>query len=1092
MSTATIIKGANATRKKVDARVRTLIENNVKRNHRSLICIVGDGGKDQVVNLHYMLSKARVKARPSVLWCYKNDLGFSTHRKKRMRQIKKMVQRGLYDPDKDDPFDLFVASTDIRWAYYRDSHKVLGHTYGMCVIQDFESLTPNLLARTVETVEGGGIVVLLLRTMDSLKQLYSMTMDVHSRFRTEAHSIIKPRFNERFILSLASCSTCVVLDDELNILPISKHVKKIKPLEVTAEEAEHGMGSTAESRELSELKSSLNGTQPAYALVSLSKTLDQAKSVLTFIDAVSEKSMKSTVALTAARGRGKSAAMGIAIASAVAYGYSNIFVTSPTPENLGTVFQFFFKALDALKYKEHVDYEIVQSTNAEFGNAVVRVNLFHDHRQTVQYIQPKDHAMLSQAELVCIDEAAAIPLPVVKALIGGNHLVFLSSTVNGYEGTGRSLSLKLLDSLRKKQAASSNAQKNGGDWRTNAYMYKKSAKSRGNGGSARGGATVGRARALKEITLDEPIRYGAGDPVEDWLHRVLCLDVTKLSYRLLGGTPHPSDCELFAVDRDTLFSHHKVCETFLQRIMSLYVSSHYKNTPNDLQLLSDAPAHRIFVLLAKKQTAANADPSVLPDILCVLQVALEGGITRKHAQAQLAQGTTAAGDLIPWVVSQQFQDTEFSNLNGARVVRICTHPDVTRMGYGKRAVELLAEFYQGSLLSIDKDAVVASSFEGADAPLSAGATNLRKEKLKPRKALRPLLVPLHELPPPRLHYVGVSYGLTQGLFSFWSKLDYSPLYVRQTANDLTGEHTCVMVRPLKCGDVEGSPEEGWINGFASDFQRRYLALLGISFRHFASALALSLCDAAPAGAQTAEAIDSTLGAKELSYLLSPHDVKRLEAYARNMVDFHLVADLLPKLSSVFLRGKFGNGTKLSNLQRCLLVGMGLQGKCVEDISIEMDLPVSQLLAMFNKAVRKLSSALKTIEEKAIDDEMRSSKTMKKALRKRIEINAGAAFAPLAKSLQVEQTEDEQRANATLQKQQKELLASLDLEEFAVDGQKQQDWEKALDGAKGTLPASLSVKGKAKKRKANVDAFLATEEKKKRDPKRRNRHSRKKR
>lgn len=42
--------------------------------------------------------------------------------------------------------------------------------------QDFEALTPNLLARTVETVEGGGIVVLLLRTMNSLKQLYTMTM----------------------------------------------------------------------------------------------------------------------------------------------------------------------------------------------------------------------------------------------------------------------------------------------------------------------------------------------------------------------------------------------------------------------------------------------------------------------------------------------------------------------------------------------------------------------------------------------------------------------------------------------------------------------------------------------------------------------------------------------------------------------------------------------------------------------------------------------------------------------------------------------------------------------------------------------------
>lgn len=42
--------------------------------------------------------------------------------------------------------------------------------------QDFEALTPNLLARTIETVEGGGIVVLLLRTVNSLKQLYTMTM----------------------------------------------------------------------------------------------------------------------------------------------------------------------------------------------------------------------------------------------------------------------------------------------------------------------------------------------------------------------------------------------------------------------------------------------------------------------------------------------------------------------------------------------------------------------------------------------------------------------------------------------------------------------------------------------------------------------------------------------------------------------------------------------------------------------------------------------------------------------------------------------------------------------------------------------------
>ncbi|XP_056683568.1 RNA cytidine acetyltransferase 1-like isoform X2 [Spinacia oleracea] len=47
-----------------------------------------------------------------------------------------------------------------------------------------------------------------------------------------------------------------------------------------------------------------------------------------------------------------------------------------------------------------------------------------------------------------LDEAAAIPLPVVKSLLGP-YLVFLSSTVNGYEGTGRSLSLKLVSHLEK-------------------------------------------------------------------------------------------------------------------------------------------------------------------------------------------------------------------------------------------------------------------------------------------------------------------------------------------------------------------------------------------------------------------------------------------------------------------------------------------------------------------------------------------------------------------------------------------------------------------------------------------------------------------
>ena len=145
------------------------------------------------------------------------DLPACSHRKKRMKQLQKRLKSGAVDVvGEEDPFQLFIASTNIRYCYYSETFKILGSTYGMCVlqvaattlhdlycvyvcmcVQDFEALTPNLLARTVETVEGGGVVVILLRTLTSLRQLATMTMDVHARFRTESHQDVVGRFNER-------------------------------------------------------------------------------------------------------------------------------------------------------------------------------------------------------------------------------------------------------------------------------------------------------------------------------------------------------------------------------------------------------------------------------------------------------------------------------------------------------------------------------------------------------------------------------------------------------------------------------------------------------------------------------------------------------------------------------------------------------------------------------------------------------------------------------------------------------------------------------------------------------------------------------
>jgi N-acetyltransferase 10 len=125
------------------------------------------------------------------------------------------------------------------------------------------------------------------------------------------------------------------------------------------------------------------------------------------------------------------------------------------------------------------------------------------------------------------------------------------------------------------------------------------------------------------------------------------------------------------VNRDTLFSYHPASEVFLQRMMALYVASHYKNQPNDLQMLSDAPAHHLFVLLPP----IKDDEEVLPEPLVVLQVALEGGLSKEIVSDAAGRGRGAVGDMIPWVISGQFLESGFAALKGGRIVRVACDPD---------------------------------------------------------------------------------------------------------------------------------------------------------------------------------------------------------------------------------------------------------------------------------------------------------------------------------------------------------------------------------------------------------------------------------
>ena len=929
-------------RKALDSRIPTLIRNNAQEGKRSFFIIVGDRQKDVIVNLYHILLNIDLKRSKSVLWAYKNKLlGFTSHRKKREKKIKKEIKRGIRDADTDDPFELFISTQDVRYVYYKETEKVLGQTFGMVILQDFEALTPNLLARTVETVEGGGLVLLLLKGMNSLKQLYTLSMDVHSRYRTEAHGDVVARFNERFILSLGGCETCLVVDDELNVLPISGG-KDVKPLPPASEDQ------SAETKELSDLKESLAETQPVGSLVTLAKTVDQAKALLTFVDAITEKTLQNTVTLTAGRGRGKSAALGVAIAAAIAHGYSNIFITSPSPENLKTLFEFVFKGFDALGYLDHVDYSIIQSSNPDFNKAVVRVNVHRQHRQTIQYIQPQDAHVLGQAELVVIDEAAAIPLPLVRKLIGP-YLVFMASTINGYEGTGRSLSLKLIQQLREQ---ASGAMKPHGEDTVLADRSGKSTEVISTGG-----------RSLREITLSEPIRYAKGDGVEKWLNNLLCLDATLPRSKLRAtGCPATNECELLIVNRDTLFSYHPLSERFLQQMMALYVASHYKNSPNDLQLMSDAPAHQLYVLVPPIKDDR------LPEPLCVIQVALEGQISRESVLNSLSRGQRAAGDLIPWLVSQQFQDEDFAGLSGARVVRIATNPEYIGMGYGSRALELLTQFYEGKFPNLNEKEVSEAEHMVRVTDSELENSTLMEDNIKIRdiSSMPPLFARLDERKPPALDYVGVSYGLTHSLLKFWNRGGFAPVYLRQTPNDLTGEHTSVMIRALHNEEGDAS----WLGAFARDFQHRFHSLLSYQFRTFPAQLSLNIDASSLKGSKLdTSSPPKPISKTELDTIFSPFDLKRLDKYADQMLDYHVILDMLPMIATLYFSGRLKNAVSLSPMQQMILLAVGLQRKSLEDLDKETGLAVSQLLGLFVKIMRKFSSAFRSLVEGAVGDAM---------------------------------------------------------------------------------------------------------------------------
>jgi N-acetyltransferase 10 len=223
---------------------------------------------------------------------------------------------------------------------------------------------------------------------------------------------------------------------------------------------------------------------------------------------------------------------------------------------------------------------------------------------------------------------------------------------------------------------------------------------------------------------------------------------------------------------------------------------------------------------------------------------------------------------------------------------------------------------------------------------------------------------------------------------------------------------------------------------------------------------------------------------DLSTILSPYDLKRLESYANNMLDYHVILDLLPLIADLYFSDRLK--LSLSGVQRAIALAIGLQRKGIDDLEKELSLPSGQVMAMFIKIIKKVSSGFRQIEKAALMEELPAEQKANGVG------DDDTAFA----HLDVEMEEAGNEAISALKEKQRELINSLDLQKYSslsswtnvryALGGTEDDWSEALatKGKNANSGMVVSVKSlKDKKRKGESikevrDEYLQSQEKKK--------------
>lgn len=297
--------------------------------------------------------------------------------------------------------------------------------------------------------------------------------------------------------------------------------------------------------------------------------------------------------LSADRGRGKSAALGIAAARLLHTG-RKVAVTAFSRSTIGSLL------------------ERVQALAPDVSPQLI-------------YLRPDEllHASVD-ADVLLVDEAAAIPTPLLLELLDAFPRVVFATTLHGYEGNGQGFALRFMRQLRK--------------------CFPR----------------------CHEYRLNTPIRWSAPDPLEQLSNRMLLLDAAASEPGVVVAP-----LEIVRVSQAEL-----AADTHLLRcLFGLLVLAHYRTTPGDLRILLDSPNVRIYL------ARAGGVP-----LACAL-LAEEGPLPDTLAQAVWEGRRRPRGHLLPQTLIAQEGWLEAAPWRSLRVIRIAVHPDAQQRGIGSQLLD---------------------------------------------------------------------------------------------------------------------------------------------------------------------------------------------------------------------------------------------------------------------------------------------------------------------------------------------------------------------------------------------------------------------